>query len=212
MAEIFEKPKAFTKEWFSYVWEYYKWYIICGIVAIVLAVFTYNDIKNTVKYDTNINFVATGVITSEKADIIAAKCAENSEDLNDNGRVDISFTQLNFTEENRNNSEMNYALTNKLMALFATQEELIFITDSYMLGQLEKMNGESDIFINASEWAADDMITDGNLAVSLAESTVLREVGIDSSDMYVVLARADYEDGLNAEEINARKIAEFLIK
>ncbi len=212
MAEIFKIPKAFTKEWYEYVWDYYKWYIICGIVAILLAVFTYFDAKNTVKYDANINFVATGVITSEKAEIIAAKCAESSDDLNENGRVDISFTQLNFTEENRNNSEMNYALTQKLMTLFASPDEIVFIADSYMLEQLKKMDSENEIFVLPSEWAPQNVVEDDELAVSLAESTVFKELGIDSSDMYIMLARADYEDGLNKDEINARKIAEFLIK
>jgi len=212
MAEIFEKPKVFTKAWFSYVWDYYKWYIICGIAVIALSIFTYYDVKNTVKYDTNINFVATGVITSEKADEICAKCAQNSVDLNENGSVDISLTQLNFTEDNQKNSEMNYALTNKLMTLFASRDELIFITDSYMLERLTNMNKEGDVFLPVKEWAPDGEVIEGELAVSLGDSSVLKEVGIDSSDMYILMARADYEEGITPEEVNARKIAEFLIK
>ncbi|MBO5734419.1 MAG: hypothetical protein J6R66_05980 [Clostridia bacterium] len=212
MAEVVVKPKAFTKEWFGYVWDYYKWHIIVGIVAVILAVITIVQICTTVKYDTNINFVATTVVTTENAEEIAAKCAENSSDLNNNGKVDIAFNQLNFTEENRENGEMHSALLNKLMALFSSGDELIFVVDSYMLEQITRISYTEDIFVPSSEWADEAGIKEGVYAVSLADSTAFKESGVDSSDMYVMVARMDYEDGLKPAEENAIAIANFLIK
>ena len=48
MAEKYgEKPEKFTAKFFEYIWNYYKWYIIAFIVAIVLGVFTVFQIRNT---------------------------------------------------------------------------------------------------------------------------------------------------------------------
>lgn len=211
MAEVVVKPKAFTKEWFGYVWDYYKWHIIIGIVAVALLAMTVVHLCTDIKYDTNINFISSGAITQDEADKIAKLCAENSDDLNNNDRVDISFTQLNFTEENKKNPEMYSALSEKRMALYASEDELIFIVDAAMFSEVVESKYTEGMFFEAEEWAEGEYTKEGAYAVSLKNSTAFKEAGVDSSDMYILVA-VDRDEELTPKEKNAMKIANFLIK
>ncbi len=211
MAEVVVKPKAFTKEWFLYVWDYYKWHILIGIAAVALLAMTVVHLCTDIRYDTNINFISSGVITQDEADKIVKLCAENSDDLNNNDRVDISFTQLNFTEENKKNPQMYSALSEKRMALYASEEELLFIVDKKMLPEVAQSKYTQGMFYEADMWAKGDFTKEGMYAVSLKDSSAFKEVGVDSSEMYILVAK-NRDDGLQADEKNAIKIANFLIK
>ena len=212
MAEIIVRPKAFTREWFSYVWDYYKYHILISVALIVILVISTVQIITSVKYDTNINFIAESVIATEKAEEIAALCAKNSDDLNNNGRVDISFTQLNFTPQNRQNGEMLAALYSKRDAVFSSNDELVFIVDEIMRDETLEMKSTKNMFYEVSEWTKEDSLKKGSYAVSLAESNVLKNLNIDSSNLYVMIAKYDHEDGFKPQEKNAIKIANFLLK
>ena len=211
MAEVFEKPKAFTKEWFGYVWDYYKWHIIVSVAVVALLAMTAVQFFTRVKYDTSLNFIISNVIPQEKADKIAELCAQNSDDLNSNGKVDISFNQLNFTKENIEDTEMHSALINKCMTLYASEDELIFIVDAAMFSEVVESKSTKGMFFEADEWAEGEYTQEGAYAVSLKNSSAFKESGVDSSDMYILVA-VNRDEGIQANEKNAIKIANFLIK
>ena len=81
MAEQFVKPKAFTKEWFGYVWDYYKWYMISGVFFASLLIMAVVMFFTNPKSDANINFIAATTIPQEKAEKLEEICAKNSNDL-----------------------------------------------------------------------------------------------------------------------------------
>ena len=212
MAENFKKPKAFTKEWYGYIWDYYKAYILGGIAAVIFFAVLIMNMMNTIKYDANINYITANILTTEKADQLALLCSANSDDLNENGRVDIALNQLNFTEENTENVEIHQALLNKMYVLFNSTDELLFISDSYMLDRLTNTKYTQDIFYKSSEWLGENENQENEYAVSLRDSTALKEVGIEGSELYILVAKADSDDGFKPEEENAIKIAKFLLK
>ena len=51
-----EKPKRFTREWFEYVWEYYKIHIIVTILVIAAVVYTWVSIATRPYYDLYVCF------------------------------------------------------------------------------------------------------------------------------------------------------------
>ncbi len=212
MAEIIVRPKKFTHEWFLYIWDYYKYHIIAVVTAVVLIASAIVQSITSVKYDTNINIVISGVLDSEKTEMLAVECAKNSDDLNGNNRVDISTTQLNFTQSNMENGEMHSAMINKLVALFSSYDEVVYIVDSYTLDRIKQMQGTETLFYPSNEWSDENTVKKGDFAVSLANSTVLKQLEIDSTDLYVMLARHGSDDELKPEEENGIKIAEFLLK
>jgi len=214
MAEKFVIPKAFTKEWFLYVWDYYKYHILVFIAAVFLAVFTIVEINSTVRFDVNINFVAETVIDSELAQRITSACEDVSDDLDKNNEVNISFTQLNFTDDARQDYTMFSALYNKLISVFSADDEFLYITDKSMLTEILSMSQTEGMFIPVSEWSEENMETVEDIAVSLKDSSVLRELDIDTQDMYIFV-RMNFEEEneeLELKEKNAIKIAKFLLK
>ena len=211
MAEQFVKPKTFTKEWFGYVWDYYKWYMISGVFFIVLLVMFVVTFFTNDRSDANINFIATTIIPQEKAQKIEEICQKNSNDINENKNVDISFTQLNFTEANKEDIEAHRALMEKRMILYADEDELIFIVDSGMFSEVVESKYTEGMFVKSSEWVKGDYTKAGEYAVSLKGSTAFKEAGIDSSEMYILVAK-NRKDGLQEKERNAINIANFLIK
>lgn len=212
MAEVVVIPKAFTKEWFGYVWDYYRYHILIGAAAIILAVFIIFQTVTAVKYDTNINFVAASVLEEDDAEKLADICEKNSNDINENGKVDIAVNQINFTKENEKSVEITMGLQEKLMALLNSPDEIVFIVDSKMLNTFEKMKYTEDIFYENSLLTDEEALKTGKYAVSLKESTGFKNIGIDGSDLYVLIARMDYDDSFTKEEENGIKIAQFLIK
>jgi hypothetical protein len=213
MAENFVLPKAFTKEWFSYVWDYYKYHILIGIAVIVLAIFTIVEITTAIKYDANINFVSTSVITQENADKITDACEIAGIDIDENDEVNISFSQLNFTEQNLRDPSLYWTMMNKLMATFATEEEYIYIMDEKMMNDIISMESTEGLFVPVDVWATTND-TENEYGASLKNSTILQENGIDSSDMFIMIRECynDNDKELKIKQENAIVIAKFLVK
>lgn len=213
MAEKFTLPKAFTKEWFGYVWDYYKYHIIAVIIAVVVIIFTVAEITGKIRYDANINYVSTDVIEIETSEKIANDCAEVALDTNGNDRVDISFTQLNFTEENTKDANLYIALNNRLMSTFMVEDEFIYIMDEKMMNEVLSLEATEGVFLFASDWADD--ITDGEVyGASLKDSTFLKKYGINTEELYI-LVRMNYKSddkSLVVRHENAKKIANFILK
>ena len=213
MAEQFTLPKTFSKEWLSYVWDYYKYHILVGVVVIILAVITIVEISTVVKFDTNINFVSTSVITQENADKITDACEMAGMDIDKNDEVSISFSQLNFTEENLRDPSLYSTMMNKLMATFATEEEYIYIMDEKMMNDIISMESTEGLFVPRKVWETTND-TENVYGASLKNSSILQENGIDSSDMFIMIRECynDNDKELKIKQENAIKIAKFLVK
>lgn len=221
MAEIIEKPKKFKKDWFRYIWDYYKVHILVAIAVVVLLIITVAELKNTVRYDVNINYIAANVLSFDVSDNLAIKASEQIEDANGDGEKHVSITQLNFTDGAMQNGSQIMALENKLMTVFASEDEMIFIFDEIMLKDVLDMSSTEGVFVPVSEWcsrtAACELAYEyggGIYAVNLQNSALLREMGIDSSDMYVAV-RMNYkpdDEKLQKNYENCVMLANALLK
>lgn len=221
MAERIDKPKKMTRDWFRYIWDYYKVHILCVAAVAVLIVITAVEVLNTVHYDVNLNYIATNVLSSSVSENLSAKAEENIADTNGDGEKHVSVTQMNFTDEAMQDGNQILALENKLMAVFASDEEMLFILDEYMLRDVLEISATEGIFIPVEEWANSEIAEDrlynyggGVYAVSLEESAILNEMGIDSSDMYVVV-KMNYspeDEALQKNYENCVTLANALVK
>lgn len=221
MAERIDKPKKMTRDWFRYIWDYYKVHILCVAAVAVLIVITAVEVLNTVHYDVNLNYIATNVLSSSVSENLSAKAEEHIADTNGDGEKHVSVTQINFTDEAMQDGNQILALENKLMAVFASDEEMLFILDEYMLRDVLEISATEGIFIPVEEWANSEIAEDrlynyggGVYAVSLEESAILNEMGIDSSDMYVVV-KMNYspeDEALQKNYENCVTLANALVK
>lgn len=221
MAEMFEKPKKFSGEWFRYVWDYYKVHILVTVAVIVLIAVTVVEVLNTVHYDVNINYIASNVLSFDVSDKLANKAAEQIEDGNGDGAKYVSVTQLNFTDEAMQNANQIMALENKLMTVFASEDEMMFLFDEAMLKDVLDMSATEGVFVPVSQWADEDLSEEllyeyggGVYAVNLKNSAILKEMGIDASDMFVAV-RMNYkpeDEKLQKSFENCVALANSLIK
>ena len=221
MAEMFEKPKKFSGEWFRYVWDYYKVHILVTVAVIALIAVTVVEVLNTVHYDVNINYIASNVLSFDVSDNLANKAAEQIEDGNGDGEKHVSVTQLNFTDEAMQNANQIMALENKLMTVFASEDEMMFLFDEAMLKDVLDMSATEGVFVPVSQWADGDLSEEllyeyggGVYAVNLKNSAILKEMGIDASDMFVAV-RMNYkpeDEKLQKSFENCVTLANSLIK
>ncbi len=221
MAEIFDKPKKFTGAWFRYICDYYKVHFLVAAAVIILIIITVVEFMNTIRYDVNINYIASNVLPFDVSDNLAERSAEHIEDSNGDGEKHVSVTQLNFTDEAMQNANQIMALENKLMTVFASEDEMMFLFDETMLKKVLDMSAAEGIFIPVSQWTDEDLSDDrlyeyggGVYAVNLKNSAILKEMGIDASEMYVAV-RMNYkpeDEALQKGFENCVALANRLIK
>ncbi len=208
MAEVFEKPKKFTAEWFAYIWHYYKISIISVIAAIFLLMITVYEAKNTIRYDVSVNYVASDMIAEESVRKFTERASTAIEDSNGDGEKHTSFTQLNFTTVTMQSAEQITALENKLMAILASEDEMLYIFDKIMMDDVLNMHAAEGIFIPVSDWC-DTNLSEEKLyyyenepcAVSLSDSKFMKDMGLDASGMYLAV-RMNYKP--NDEDLEKR--------
>ncbi len=221
MAEVFEKPKKFTKPWFSYIWEYYKVHFACILFALILVVITVVDSVTKVHYDLNVNYIATNAMYLETEESIETSLSSLSEDVNQDGEHHVSLSQINFTSEAMQDAQQFIALENKLMATLASEDEMLYIFDEMMLKDVVSMDETEGIFLEVDDWCTEKISEDvryesfgGVYAVSLKNSAVFKKLGIDSSELYLAV-RMNYQPGdeeLEKKHAASIKLANAIVK
>ncbi len=221
MAEVFEKPKRFTREWWAYIWHYYKVHFFVVLAIIFLAIVTIVEMTNTVKYDATIHYIGKSMFAQETADRIAEKACEASDDIDGDGKQNLFFSQLNFTPEALQDGGQAMALENKWLTTLASERGMLYIFDASLLEKTMHASVTEGAFVPVSQWCTEQVLPERLLemqgdfyAVSLEESAIMKELGIDAKDMYLALRmnlKLD-EKKLQVYYENCVKIANFLVK
>lgn len=199
MAEKFEKPKRFTKKWWEYFWEYYKWYVIVGAFIIISVAVTVFQVSNQPDYIFNITYAGEGYIPEEISKPLMDELAEGISTEEDEG---ILFTQLNFDYSQNADAQLTSAMEQKLQLEFVTDETMLFLFDKAKLEQM--MNSESfeNVWVPVSDWAENipsDELISNEYGVCLKNSEILQKHGIKGENIYVAVRNCyntDDEDAL----------------
>lgn len=219
MAEVFQKPKPFSKEWFRYIWCYYKVHILVVLAVLVLGGITIHEQRNTISYDAQVHFVANKVFSQQSADTISAVLSDLTEDVNGDGERHGVLAQLNYTPEAMADVNQVIALENKLMTVLVSDTDMLFIFDDTMLGDVLRMDATEGLFLPVSQWAGVD-VTDERLyfhegvayGVSLKGSRVFQDMGIASDDLFVAIKQNSNAEDLLPFLQNSVNLANRLIE
>ncbi len=221
MAEVFEKPKRFTKEWCGYIWHYYKTHFFVALAIILLAVVTIVEMANTVQYDATIHYIGRSIFAQETADRIADKAREASDDIDGDGEQNVSFSQLNFTSEALQDGSQAMALENKWLTTLAAEQGILYIFDAALLEKTMNAGVTEGAFVPFEDWCTELVLPErlietkgGFYAVNLEKSAMMKELGIDARDMYVAVRMNLKQDDEKLQKYydNCVKIANFLVK
>lgn len=195
MEKYGEIPPRFSGAWFGYIWEYYKWHILGTVFAIVLIAVWLFQCTHRVKYDMTIVYAGHMTYSEEQQAKICEKAAEYIPDIDGNEKVNIYFQPLVFSDK-AGNEEYDYAVQTKLDLTFVDDYAYIYLMDEIETALYMQRDSITDIFEPVSAFAdgTDAKTFSGESdgiahAVSLAGSSILKENGIDSDNLYLMVRK-----------------------
>lgn len=215
-----EKPKKFTKEWWPYFWDYYKWHTIVAVAIVLSVVITVVQVKTAEKYDCSLVTAGKIVFTDETRDKLKESLDKIIDDTDENGTKSVLIEQLAFSLDDED-AQYAGAMQTKFDLKMQTDETFAFVIDQE---QLERSLSSSELegcFASVDEWLTEE-INEADIyeyegrafAVNLKNSKLLKDLGINGENAYAVL-RYNYKpekENLEKEFANAKKILNELVK
>ena len=213
-------PKKFTKAWWEYLWEYYKWHTIAILfVVFMISSLIYSNVTRT-RYDMCVSYVGTSPFFEQSKGNLEELIVPVTEEITENDKIDVSFDVYSIDASvapDAASAEMQSAISMKLMAELEAGSGYLYLVSK---GNLENFYALAGCFADTSLYAPDGMevFTDENgraCAVSLAGNEKLTAAGMDCSDLYLAVRSMYERDKKDEEKIrlyeNSLKIAEFII-
>lgn len=217
MAEKYgEKPEKFTAKFFEYIWNYYKWYIIAFIVAIVLGVFTTFQIRNTPHYDVTLTVAGDYLYGDDDVEKIKNIINNAGDDINDDGEVTTDVYQLIFIGDDTTDSAYDTRFTLQLQE----QDAILYLMDKKRFDRIIEQSFGDEAFTPVEEWydgvTSDDNIyySDGKAyGVKILSGNTFKENGLTDGDLYLAV-RKNYRSPEKTQKLydNCKKIANIISK
>ena len=99
MAEKYgEVPPKFTKKWWEYFWDYYKWHVIITVVAVLIASVTIVQCATRPKYDMNVVYAGHMNYSEEEINKLKEIISERISDIDGNGENSVLLSTLVFAD------------------------------------------------------------------------------------------------------------------
>ena len=219
MEKYGEIPPRFTKKWWGHIWEYYKWHFIITAVAILIAVVTIVQCAHRTQYDLVMVYAGHKNLPQLTENQLYELALEHTDDVDENGEVVVDLKSLVFTDMDAN-EDYDFAIQTKLDLSFLDDYTYIYLMDETQARVYTGRKDTTDAFEKVSVFAegTDKEIlytTDENIsfAVSLKNSALLKEKGINADNLYLMVRRDNHSSEKNTKSHeSAVKFAKELIK
>ncbi len=218
MAEKYgEVPPKFTKKWWEYFWDYYKWHTVTVICIIAAIVITVVQIKNREKYDLNILVGTYSYMASESLESLTNELESKINDVDGNGENNIMLLYNSFSDRIEQ-TEYNSVMEVRLSLYLQEDNSFIFIVDEQSSQLLLDIDYCDEMYVPSSQITSK---TEGGLKGSdgtvygtpLKNSTLLKNHKINDENLYLILRKNFKDDELNAKAFDeSLKLVEELIK
>lgn len=212
MAEKYgEIPPRFTKQWWDYVWYYYKWHITITVLAIIIASVTMVQCATRTRYDMTVVYAGHMNYSDDEIIRLQELLSEHITDIDENGEKNVMFMPLMFAD-NPGSEEYDYAMQTKLDLSFTDDYTFIYLMDKSEAELYLQRESIADTFENTDLYAENTdaeilRASDGTgYAVSLRNSALLKNNNIYCEDLYILIAKNNddnekraisHEDALN---------------
>ena len=221
MAEKYgEIPKLFTKAWWEYFWDYYKWHTIAALAIVLIAgVTVYHKITEP-KYDFNISYSAAYSINDESEMKFREKLAEFVTDSDGDGKDGVAINQITFIEGTQE-PQVEYTMITRLQLEITDKNTLLYIFDDSKARYLIDNPSMEGAFLEATEWLETQTDDEKKLqsngkayAVRLDGSKILKDCGINSENLYIAVRNhtEDIDDETKEKIADAKSIANAIIE
>lgn len=203
-------------------WYYYKWHVIVGIVAVIVAATSIYDAVTKTEPDLTIDCIIDSGIDYTYSGAMAAKLEKSGVVADNNGdghkSVNVQYYQ---TGRDTSNLSADGSMTEAVQLRMGVGESAVIVTEPYILD----LYGKFDIFYDMTAIADEMNISEQNryksadgtkvIAIDLKESKFLKDLGISADDCYICI-RVIYEDQKDDQEKinqfeNAQLVAKYML-
>lgn len=195
MAEKYgEIPPRFTKQWWDYVWYYYKWHITITVLAIIIASVTMVQCATRTRYDMTVVYAGHMNYSDDEIIRLQELLSEHITDIDENGEKNVMFMPLMFAD-NPGSEEYDYAMQTKLDLSFTDDYTFIYLMDKSEAELYLQRESIADTFENTDLYAENTeaeilRASDGTgYAVNLRNSALLKNNNIYCEDLYILIAK-----------------------
>ncbi len=197
-------PPKFTKAWWAYFWDYYKWYVIGGGFALFCVIVTLVQCATREEYDLTVTYSGHLVFDEATCTELENALAQYTNDIDGNGEQSVFFQALTISGAS-GQEQYDYVLQMKLDLELQNERSFIFLFDEDQLNTMLNRDYVADLYVPVSEWAPElgsDFPTvegsDGGVyAVDVSNSSLLKGLGINCDGMYAVLRINTWDDAEN---------------
>jgi len=177
-------PDKFTKEWWDYIWYYYKWHFIGGVSALILIAVTAAQCASKINYDAEITYVGSEYYNDDT--VINSMCTDLGniiEDANKNGKNQIYFRQLIIAKEGTPESltEYNSGIITKVALEFQTGDAYVYLLTNDELHRIIDHNPNEKIFTPPEEYISDT----GNLDIISTDAKLPCAIGLNADNKFL---------------------------
>ena len=197
-------PPKFTKAWWAYFGDYYKWYVIGGGFALFCVAVTLVQCATREEYDLTVTYAGQLVFDEATSVGLENAMAQYTDDIDGNGEQSVFFQTLTISGAS-GQEQYDYVLQTKLDLELQNERSFIFLFGEEQLNNMLNREYVADLYVPVSEWAPDlgsEFPTvagvDGGLyAVDISNSSFLKNLGINCDGMYAVLRINTWDDEEN---------------
>ena len=126
------KPLSF-KERMEYVWDYYKWLIIFGVVIVAFLIVAIPQLFRSNSADFHMMYIGEGVITAAGLEDLQDAVGDIAEDRNGDGKVRLDLIELTVKTVLSSNETYDYEYQSEVLRRFETEirvgDSALFIVD-----------------------------------------------------------------------------------
>lgn len=217
MEKYGEIPKRFTKEWWSYFWEYYKWHVIITVFAIAMISITAVQLISKTDYDEIVTYIGKADYSDTSVDELSAELSGAIPDVNGNGSSDVLFQVIQSSESASGAENPQYvaAFETKKNVELQMGDGIVFLMDKTQADKLVEFEMES-IFIPVEEWYSE--YTQGcsynEYFIKLESNVFFEKYGFETEDVYIGVRalRNDEKNESDKKRLDGGiNIAEYLL-
>lgn len=204
MAEKYgEIPKRFTKAWWDYCAYYYKWHVIITLAAVIIAAVTIVQCATRTRYDMTVVYAGHKNYSEEEISCMQEVLSEYITDIDENGEKNVMLMPLMFVD-NPGSEEYDYAIQTKLDMSFTDKYTYVYLMDRQEAELYLNRENIADTFEDVTAFVPNAFsevlyAPDGTgYAVSLSDSTLMKNNDIYCDDLFVLVAKSNNTDEKSA--------------
>lgn len=213
-------PPKFTKDWWGYVWEYYKLHILATLVVLAFVGSYIHSCATQVHYDVTVVHIDSNIIGEDVSEALRADLGDKINDIDANDEKNIEFMSMTIMDA-PGFEEQDMAMQTKFFLSFTHDTTYLYLVSDEQCRNLIDNASIADYFLPVEDWGIDveknlSPEDGGDYGIALDDNAYLKEKGCITEGLRLMIRPyyADADDSGNGEGAfeNAKILAQEILK